>query len=187
MDENFSFLAQYGRIQYLAGVLDTPEVHLYAGIGYMEDGRFPEARERMSQAVLSDPERMTLRRMEGLALVREGLDLYGKGYRTAAVDLWERASQVSTDSVEAHFYLGYGYFEIDSDDQTRALSENLYLLDSGLIADRILQAEVLTNVGDSHFKAGRFKEARKYYRRSLKTFNLVKVINFRAQRGLIGL
>jgi tetratricopeptide (TPR) repeat protein len=187
LDENLSFLSQYGRVQYMAGVPDAPEVHLYVGSGYLDDGRFLQAKERLLQAVSSGPMRDVLRRMEALVLIREGLDLYGRGYRSAAASLWERASQFSEESVEAHFYLGYAYFEIDTDVQTRALSENLYILDGALIEDRIMKAEVLTNVGDCYFKAGRFKEARKYYRRSLNTFNLVKVINFRAQRGLIGL
>ena len=56
-------------------------------------------------------------------------------------------------------------------------------------ADKALQADILSNVGDAYFRAGRFPEARRRYAESFDLYNMPQLdrINYRAQRRLGGL
>lgn len=56
-----------------------------------------------------------------------------------------------------------------------------------LQSDRTLRAAVLAMLGDSFFKAGQFVAARAWYEKSMAVFNLPKHVNFRGQRGLLGM
>jgi hypothetical protein len=56
-----------------------------------------------------------------------------------------------------------------------------------LRTDRTLRAALLAMLGDTYFDGGRFAEARARYEASTKVYNLPKQVNFRAQRGLLGM
>lgn len=60
------------------------------------------------------------------------------------------------------------------------------LLDQ-LRSDRTMRAALLAMLGDAYFKADRFVEARARYEESMAAYNLPKHVNFRAQRGLLGM
>ena len=55
------------------------------------------------------------------------------------------------------------------------------------IANPALRAALLSMVGDCYFDAGEFSEARSRYLASIDQFNLPKLINYRANRGLVGM
>ena len=55
------------------------------------------------------------------------------------------------------------------------------------LEDRVLRADMLAILGDVHFVAGDFTQARENYLASLRAFHLPKQINYRAQKGLTGL
>lgn len=55
------------------------------------------------------------------------------------------------------------------------------------LPDRVLRADAQVTLGDAYFHAGDFAAARGWYRESIKSFMLPKIINYRAQKGLGGL
>ncbi len=55
------------------------------------------------------------------------------------------------------------------------------------IGDRVLKCDLVAIVGDTYFTAGQLNVARDYYQWSIDIFNLPKMVNTHAQRGLLGI
>jgi tetratricopeptide (TPR) repeat protein len=103
-----------------------------------------------------------------------------KRYVTAAHDTWQRALRLDPNRIDAQLYLSNVEPLLDRDHPERAEPRVV-------LADRLLEADVLNMIGDAYFQAGLMTEARSRYARSLDVLNLPQRKNFRAQKGLGGL
>ena len=48
-------------------------------------------------------------------------------------------------------------------------------------------SDIYCNLGEAYYRQKDYGEARKMYERSLDMYNFVKDINYRAQKGMVGL
>jgi hypothetical protein len=98
---------------------------------------------------------------------------------------WEAARALDPDLIGVSYYLAHAYHQTDGKDQSRALAEGGRLL--AVAQHKVLRCDVYELLGDCYFKAEKVAEARRMYRRSMDTVNLVKSLNLAAQEGLLGL
>jgi tetratricopeptide (TPR) repeat protein len=98
----------------------------------------------------------------------------------AARESWQRSVELDPSRIDGRIHAAYVHTLLDPHHPEGA--------ETGVVvADRMLQADVLNMLGDAYFAAGRMDEARQRYAQSLDLLNLPQRKNFRAQKGLGGL
>jgi tetratricopeptide (TPR) repeat protein len=104
-----------------------------------------------------------------------------------AAEAWRQASALAPANHSSRFFLGMTQAATERDHPEWADLTFRSLLED--TADKALQADILSNVGDAYFRAGRFHEARRRYAESFDRYNMPQLdrINYRAQRRLGGL
>jgi tetratricopeptide (TPR) repeat protein len=104
-----------------------------------------------------------------------------------AEEAWRQAFTVAPQNRYSQFFLGMARSARQPDHPEWTESAFRPFLDN--TADKPLQADILSNVGDAYFRAGRFGEARRRYAESFDLYNMPQLdrINYRAQRRLGGL
>jgi tetratricopeptide (TPR) repeat protein len=114
-----------------------------------------------------------------------GFDYYRQNQNmTGAMACWEHAAKLRT-TPDLVFYLSTLQGRVDPIHPDDIENELRPLVNS--LSDQILRAEILANLGDSYFAAGRHDVSRRRYAESFKSFLLPRVINYRAQKPLGGL
>lgn len=188
---NETFIEKMGRAAYRAGDRGAPEADFYMAHRYRWEYDYPMAVWHMERAIgrLETSQRtVTLpayqEYLEQL-LVYWGRTLYDRGRYQGAVERWQKAFLLDPDSFELAFFLAHAYYEADGRDQSRAIKLNELLL--GRIHDRILRSDIYCNLGEAYYRQKDYAEARIMYERSLDMYNFVKDINYRAQKGMVGL
>jgi tetratricopeptide (TPR) repeat protein len=104
-----------------------------------------------------------------------------------AEDAWRQASALAPANRCSRFFLGMRRAAVERDHPE--WSEAIFRPFLEDTADKALQADILSNLGDAYFRAGRIHEARSRYAESFDRYNMPQLdrINYRAQRRLGGL
>jgi tetratricopeptide (TPR) repeat protein len=104
-----------------------------------------------------------------------------------AEEAWRQACALAPGNRYSQYFLGMARSAMNPDrPESTEAAFRPFLNDT---ADKALQADILSNVGDAFFCAGRFDEARRRYAESFDLYNMPQLdrINYRAQRRLGGL
>lgn len=118
-------------------------------------------------------------------LTAAGLEHHSLDRFEAAVDVWQRAKQMVPFKLDCAFYLGT--LRAQTDRARPHLAEDAFAPLLERLADRALRADILASLGDAYFETGQMAGARRRYEDSYTAFNLPKKINYRAQKGLLGM
>lgn len=104
----------------------------------------------------------------------------------AAQDAWRRAAELSPPRFDCAFYRGMAQAELQPSQPD--LIENEFRAFLARSAEKAVQADMLSVLGDAYLQAGRLAEARLRYAQSFDLFNIPEQFkNYRAQRRLGGL
>lgn len=188
---NGPFVRKMGRAAYRIGDRDAPEARYFLSQQYRWDYDYANAEHHLRQAIRTLEQSGRTRTIPAYeryleeVLTRWGRSLYDKGQYQGAVDRWLGARILDPDSYELPYYLSHAYFRTDGTDQARTIRLNMELLDR--VRDRILRSDLYCNLGDAYYRQAQSGVARLYYERSLDMYNFVKDINYRAQKGMLGL
>ncbi len=115
-----------------------------------------------------------------------GFNLFHQEHFQGAENAWCRALERDPAQVFRRLFVATLRARVDHDDPEAIAAVVDPLLDR-LTGDRTLRAALLAMLGDSYFRAGQFSKARARYEESMDTYNLPKRVNYRAQRGLVGM
>jgi tetratricopeptide (TPR) repeat protein len=176
-----SFHNHIGKIYYFIGRSDMADAYLYKGSVYMEQGNYPMAifyysnMERDDLSLMSPAARSFL----VYAYVRYGLSEYQENMKDSSIEAWKRSLKINPSQVEAYYYLSRAYYDMSSFEES-VLSGMQFLKTS---RNRIRNAEVSCNIGDSFHKMKKFDQARLFY---LKSLDFVTDGNQRALMSLLG-
>jgi len=182
--ENPAIQDRIGAALYWLGDRATPQARLYIAGNLQAQGELPRAEMELLLAVGGDPDWKLLRRRLVELHAAWGVRLF-RGVESGAIPHWEQALQLEDRAKHLRYYLAHAYYRLDDRDQSRALTRGLELV--ALTRDRGILADAYQQLGDMHFKAHHDDAARAMYRVSLAMIPLVKQLNLRAQKGLIGL
>ena len=167
--------------------VDSPERAYFAALRLERDGQSQAAVDRLRAALTGrfpDAE-ATLQCKLSRLLTKVGLAEFEADRLAPAVDHFASAKSLSPTAIDAAMFVGLVQSKLDPQHPERA--ESLLAPVLGATADRLIRADILATLGDTYFEAGRMVEARDRYRASIRAFNLPKQINYRAQRGLVGM
>lgn len=104
---------------------------------------------------------------------------YRKGLFSEAVELWEKALEVSSEQYQCHYFLCRAYYDLGSYEKSIEAGE-IFL---HFCRNKLIKADTASNIGDSYYKWGDVEKARMYY---LLSYNLDKDENVRAIMSLSG-
>jgi len=182
--ENRSLQQKIGATLYWLGDRTSAQSRFFLADNLQAQGEFARAELELTLAAASDPDWRLPRRTLAELNAAWGVHLF-RGTGSGAVSRWERALKLDDSLKSVRYYLTHAYYNLDDRDQTRALTYATRLVE--LAPERGMLADLYQRLGDIYFKAHRDEEARTMYRLSLQMIPLVKQLNLRAQRGLIGL
>jgi tetratricopeptide (TPR) repeat protein len=186
LEWNAGYCHRIGTSLYHLGRLDRAERHLYVGDNFAAHLDDLSALHHYRTALAIRPDLGVAATKTADTLVDLGLALYRKGNRQSAIARWEEAAIVAPARIDAHFLLARALFEVNREDQKSAIAENEIVIRR--VGDKLVRADAFNNLGDCYSRQNDLAEARRMYRRSLASFQLVKrVINFNALSGLQGL
>ncbi len=119
-------------------------------------------------------------------LATRGSVLFQKGRHQAAESAWRRAIDVDGTQIYNRLFLAAIRARPDRYDPER-IAGVVDPLIARLADDRSLRKTLQGMLGDSYFEAGQFAQARDRYEKSMAAYSLPKQINFRTQRGQLGM
>jgi tetratricopeptide (TPR) repeat protein len=170
-----------GEAYYHLGVSSHPNARFYRGDRYAQQRNFKAALAEylaMVQAT-SPPLKEIIEKRLAWTYVSKGMALFRKGEFGPAIGDWERALVYDPAQVQAVYFLSKAYFDQGRYEQSIAMSR-LLLSKS---ANRLLNANVQANIGDSYWKLNDFDNARLAYQASMR---LDSHGNFRIFKSLGG-
>lgn len=173
-----------GKLDYLDG-FETPRARYYLASLQSDIGDLDTAISLLSniESTRSGPDTL-VRHQLAHYLVQSGIrHFYRENWATADIALRE-ARSVDPENCSALFATWVVQDRLQNSNPQEV--EELFKPCLARIGDRVLRADLLAILGDVHFMAGNFTQAREKYLVSLKAFHLPKRINYRAQRGLTG-
>jgi len=188
---NEAFLEKMGRAAYRSGDRRSPEANFYLSHHYRWAYAYANADYHIQLAIEQLREAGRTRTLPAYLQFREkvhvywGRSLYENNRFQGALARWHEALRLDPDSFELPFYLAHAYYQADGTDQHRAIELNKGLL--ARVRDRILRSDLFCNLGEAYYRQKDYAEARIMYEESLDMYNFVKDINYRAQRGMLGL
>jgi len=194
LQEAASICPELGRLQrawLLKGTLDfrqglsSPERQFWTASQLALRNQFADAGAIMEQLHATHGEELVVGRQTADLLTARGLVFFGKGERGAAADAFQKAADAAPWRLDSAFYFGLIYGRWDRQHPERAESQLTRFLTR--CADYAFRADVLNVLGDVYFEAGQMAHAHQLYDQSFRLFNMPKLINYRAQRGLGGM
>lgn len=123
-------------------------------------------------------------RQAGRVLASFGLSEYEEGRLGAAREAWRQALGVDPHRFDCPLFLAMVQARMDRSHPH--LVEAMMIPLVKRIADRRIKADAIAILGDAYFEAADIAQARRYYRQSLRYYELPKLVNYRARRGLVG-
>jgi hypothetical protein len=102
-----------------------------------------------------------------------------------AQNAWRKALQITPARRDVAFAAATLQLTLDRAHPEAVEQEYGPVLDG--LADRILRADILNNLGEAYGRSGLIDESRARFAESLDVFHLPKKLNYRAQKGLGGL
>jgi tetratricopeptide (TPR) repeat protein len=113
------------------------------------------------------------------AYVRYGIYEYNKQSFESAINCWKQALLIHQQQFEVYYYLCRAYYDIGSYEESLATGVQFLRV----CRDKINNADMNSNLGDSYYKMKRYDLAREHY---LKSIKLVMNGNQRALMNLVG-
>ena len=181
MDYSRSFHINRGRALYLSGRDDTADFYIYRADLFMQEKNYPMALFYLKRALIVEPSATgnAGNKLLSRAYVKYGLSLYKKGMASTSVELWRKSLDVDSSRIQSYYFLSRAYYEINSFEK----SINAGISFFNLSGNKIMKANVSSNIADSFYKLKKFASAREFY---IKSIILDKDKNVRAIMSLIG-
>jgi tetratricopeptide (TPR) repeat protein len=174
-----------GRLDYRRG-LDTPVARYFHANQWARNKEYRRAIEETSDlARLDQPTPLVHRWLADLKAELAFEDFHGDR-RGDAERGWREAAAIDPDPNFRPLLVATLRSKADQADPT-SIASMVDPLIPWLRTDRTMRAVLLAMVGDTFFKAGQFAEARDRYFASQRVFSLPKHVNYRAQRGVLGM
>jgi hypothetical protein len=198
-----------GKLDFYEGKVTTQEWYFRAH--QLDNRERPKAKALMQDMMVNGADKETAARSQlARILTQTGLGAFHQAGKVVPEDLWRRGQPYFQDPgfypprlVAAHdaWQESIDIFPVKRGDTSLYLGEatrynNRFQPDATFdcfapllerLPDRVLRADVQSTLGNAFFEAGAFKQARKWYFDSIKSFMLPKIINYRGQKGLGGL
>jgi len=158
-----------------------PMALFYLGDQYFQQENFQAAIAQYLVATqeASPPFKNTLDRRIAWTYVLRGVAEYRRGDVGPASGYWERALAFDPTQLQAAYFLAKSYFDQARYEQSIAMSGFLLARSQ----NRLLNANIQANIGDSYWKLNDFKKARMAYEASMQ---LDSFANFRIFKSLGG-
>ena len=126
------------------------------------------------------------RRWLGNLSAQLGFALFKEDQLHGAEDAWRRAVALDPTQRFRQLLVATMRVHLRSHDPV-TIAAGVDPLLPGLRSDRTMRAAMLSMLGDAYFHAGDYIQARARYNESMDVYSLPKHINYRAQRGLLGM
>jgi Tetratricopeptide repeat len=152
---------------------------------WLRNGEGAKAAAMTERLVATKPNDRFVTRLAAETLTHVGLEYWVQGRSAAAGQMWQQALRLDEHRWDSRFLLGTVQSRMDRNRPELVDVELSPIL--GRLADRLLRADILANLGDAYFDAGEMDIARRHYEESLRVFELPKEINYRARKGLVGM
>jgi tetratricopeptide (TPR) repeat protein len=183
--ENPAFQTQLGATLFWLGDRESPPARLFVAQNLRTHGEHDRAELQLSLALAADPHHRLVRRRLAELYADRGVEEFARAELRERTAVWERALAVDGSLLRVLYFLGHAYHRLDGADQMRAVGHIHELM--GRVRHAVAVSDLYALLGDCYFKARQDVEARRMYRRALRTLPLVGHMNLRAQRGLLGL
>ena len=172
---------QLGEAYYHLGASSYPQARFYVADRYTQEGN---AQAAMSEYLLAAQDASGLlaciiQRRLAWMYVEMGIMQYRRDERGGAISWWERALSVDTSQLQAAYFLIRAYFDQGRYEQSIAMGEFVVSRSQ----NRLINADVQANIGDSYWMLQKFDNARQAYADSLR---LDPYANFRVFKSLGG-
>ena len=176
-----SFHNHIGKIYYFIGRSDMDDAYLYKASIYMEQKNYPMAIYYYTKANEGNVSLMSPAGASFLvyAYIKYGLYEYENRMKDLAVETWKKALRINPLQIEAYYYMSRAYFDVSSYEESVIAGLEFMRFSR----NRIRNAEMSCNLGDSLYKMKEFGEARSSY---LKSLDFVMDGNQRALMSLLG-
>jgi tetratricopeptide (TPR) repeat protein len=170
-----------GEAYYHLNMQTHPNARLYRGQRYVQEGNYKTALAEYLVAVQEarSPVKEVLAKQLAWTHVDRGIAQLRKGQVGSAIGHWEQALAFDADQIQAAYFLARAYFEQSQYEQSIAMSRLLLSRSD----NRLLNANLQFNIGDSYWRLREFDQARLAYEASKR---LDSYGNFRIFKSLGG-
>ena len=185
LDDNIDYVKGFhnnlGKAYFFMGRNDKADYYIYRGNIFMQETDFPMAIFYFDRAKSIDPSisKTIGNNLISWAYVNYGLSEYRKGIVSSAIELWGKSLEADSLQIQPYYFLSRAYYDISAYEES--IIAGLQFLK--LSRDKIMKANVSSNIADSYYKLKIYSSAREYY---LKSIFLDKDGNLRAIMSLIG-
>ena len=174
-----------GKLNYRLGN-ETNSARVFRAAQLSRNGELERAIDEIEDLARNTKLLDITRRWLGNLSAQLGFSLFQEDHLDGALDAWRRA--VELDPTQRYRQLLVETMRVHLQDATPAdIAAHIDPLLPELRNDRTLRAAMLSLIGDAFFQAGQYAEARARYDESTEVYSLPKHINYRAQRGLLGM
>jgi hypothetical protein len=176
-----SFNNHIGKIYYFIGRSDMYEAYIYRGSVYLEQNNYPMAIYYYMNAGGGDLSTMSPAGTSFIvySYIKYGLNEYQNKMKDSAIEAWKQALKINPSQIEAYYYLSRAYYDVSSYEESVMAGQQFVKLSR----NRIRNAEMSCNVGDSFYRMKQYDQARLFY---LKSLDFVMDGNQRALMSLLG-
>ena len=181
IDYQKGFHNNSGKAFYFLSRSDKADYHIFRANIYLQGKDFPTAIFYFNRAESVEP---SISKTVGdnfisWAYVNYGLSEYRKGMASSAVESWRKSLETDPSQIQAYYFLSRAYYDIAS--YEKSIMSGVQFLK--LCKNKIMKANVNSNIADSYYKLKDYGLAREHY---LKSIFLDKYENVRAVMDLIG-
>ncbi len=179
------FIRLAGQIHDLQQRYDTMAHAFFSGEQAVQDGYYKTAVRYYTDAMQKGECRSAVNNTMADTCFKAAMAMQKKQQWSAAQPGWEMMTLYPGGS-DGHLYDGTNQLLICRDEAS--LSQAVRNLETALcrLNHRQIRADALVSLGCAHDRQGQRCRARKAFFRSIDTFILAKIINYRAQKALIG-
>jgi tetratricopeptide (TPR) repeat protein len=181
IDYQKGFHNNLGKAYYFLSRNDKADYYFYKANIYLQEKNFPMAVFYFEKAESVEPSVSETIGNNSLswAYVDYGLSEYRKGMASSAVELWRKSLETDCSQIQAYYFMSRAYYDTAS--YEKSIMSGLQFLK--LCKNKIMKANVNSNIADSYYRLKDYGLAREHY---LKSIFLDKYENVRAVTSLVG-
>jgi tetratricopeptide (TPR) repeat protein len=170
-----------GEAYYRLDMMTHPNVRLYRGQRYAEEGNYKAALGEylLGADEAQEPLKTVYHKRIAWTYADGGILLYRKGLYGPASGYWEQSLAFDATQIQTAYFLARAYFEQSRYEQSIVVSQSLLTRSR----NRLLNANVQSNIGDCYWQLGDADRARLAYEASIR---LDSYGNFRIFKSLGG-
>jgi tetratricopeptide (TPR) repeat protein len=176
-----SFHVNMGRAYYFLNRTGKGDYFIYQGVSSFRQNNFEQAIFYFKNAITVEPDIAKTVGNSYLAwtYARYGLSEYKRGIVGSAIDMWKKTLEIDSNQLQAYYYLSRAYYDRSAYQESLMAGLQFFRM----AGDKINQANICCNLGDSYYRLKNYDAAREQY---LKSLVLVLNGNQRALMNLIG-